>query len=197
MSTRVDLEALGKRIKSLRERISRADFAERFHVAASSLARWESGDNSPDLNFLTRLASEFGMPLEALLYGPDGDFASSKTSDNRPLFEENTIQHTDNTGRERTGQAAAASFSQPDQTEITILASHLREMSSLLMEATKERQQLERENADLRIERERLLARIQELQNAAPSSPNQVFHNSPVGDAVGRDKIVLGGRLKK
>ncbi len=66
-----DFIDLGKRIRQLRGKDSRSQFAEDFLVAPSSLARWEGGESQPELGFLIRLASANKVSLEWLVTGKE------------------------------------------------------------------------------------------------------------------------------
>lgn len=60
---------LGARIQSLRGRVSRSDFANDFGISQSSLVRWEKGERQPDLEFLSKVATAYGVSVDWLLYG--------------------------------------------------------------------------------------------------------------------------------
>jgi transcriptional regulator with XRE-family HTH domain len=56
---------LGERIRRLREKKhwSQAELAARLEIEPEELARWESGQDVPDLQQLDRLAALFSVPV--------------------------------------------------------------------------------------------------------------------------------------
>lgn len=60
---------LGERIRRLREKKhwSQAELAARLEIEPEELARWESGQDVPDLQQLDRLAALFSVPVKQLL----------------------------------------------------------------------------------------------------------------------------------
>jgi len=71
MSDSPNFIELGQRIREMRGKQSRQEFAENFLIAPSSLARWEAGDTQPELGFLVRLVGAFGCSLKWLITGDD------------------------------------------------------------------------------------------------------------------------------
>jgi len=71
----IDLEKLGKRIRSLRKegtkKIKQKDFASRFGISASNLSKYESGKLEPSLNFLLALIWGKGVPFHWLMTGKE------------------------------------------------------------------------------------------------------------------------------
>lgn len=78
MSENFDFISLGKRIRDLRGKESRVNFAESFLIAPSSLARWEAGESQPDMGFLIRLVSAYGLSLEWLITGEGENFEGGR-----------------------------------------------------------------------------------------------------------------------
>ena len=81
MSDKPDLFEIGKRIRKLRGKASRREFAESFLVAQSSLARWESGESPPDLGFIIRLLSAYNVSLDWLIFGKNKTKNENLTAD--------------------------------------------------------------------------------------------------------------------
>ncbi len=65
----VDLEAVGKRIRELRNETTQEDFALRFGVSQAQLSKYELGQSSPPLGFLVALARESGKSVDWILTG--------------------------------------------------------------------------------------------------------------------------------
>ncbi|PKN07594.1 MAG: Cro/Cl family transcriptional regulator [Deltaproteobacteria bacterium HGW-Deltaproteobacteria-8] len=63
------MSEIGYRLKAIRKDESQEAFAARFGVHRNTLARWESGDRTPDLDFVQRLVSELGIAPEWVLRG--------------------------------------------------------------------------------------------------------------------------------
>lgn len=167
MSEQAEFVLLGKRIRELRGKQSRGQFADAFLVAPSSLARWESGLNQPELGFLIRLTSAFGVSLRWLITGEEeisknGENLADqqlryldecdwikpkgkKTADTSALKKNNHLELLDNkkTAPPTVGVSDA-------QQEINTLNRELRDLL--------------RENGDLRVDIERKNARIAELE---------------------------------
>jgi phage repressor protein C with HTH and peptisase S24 domain len=68
---------IGERLKTIRGSESQEAFAARFGVHRNTLARWESGERTPDLEFLVRLVRERGVAPEWVLTGGGGMQASA------------------------------------------------------------------------------------------------------------------------
>lgn len=174
MPEQTEFTALGNRIRKFRGKQSREAFAASFLVKPSSLARWEAGQNPPELGFLIRLTSAFGVSLEWLITGKDEftkngelladqqlryiddiDWAKAKnekTSDSRTLEKSNTsklLVKKNNSSPTLDGINL--------QQENTALNRELREMM-------RETADILRDNGDLRVEIERQKARIAELE---------------------------------
>lgn len=174
MSEQTEFTALGNRIRNFRGKQSREAFAASFLVKPSSLARWEAGQNPPELGFLIRLTSAFGVSLEWLITGKD-EFAKNgelladhqlsyiddidwakakneKASDSRTLENSNTSKlHVKNNNLSPTSDEINL------QQENNTLNRELREMM-------RETADILRENGDLRVAIERQKARIAELE---------------------------------
>ena len=81
MIDKPNLLEMGRRIRTLRGKASRREFAEGFLVAQSSLARWESGESPPDLGFVIRLLSAYNVSLEWLIFGKEYSKNEKLTAD--------------------------------------------------------------------------------------------------------------------
>lgn len=167
MSELFDFPALGKRIKELRGKDPRNSFAEEYLVAPSSLARWEAGESQPDMGFLIRLVSSYGVSLEWLITGKEEEprktgrieadeqlryldkvdwwkTKNGKTADVGSAAK----QHAENIDSDKNKTADVGSFNP--------LYEELRSLE-------KEMRQLLKENADLRVENERLKHQLEIL----------------------------------
>lgn len=84
MPFEVDLEAIGRRIESLRGALSQADFAGRLSVDRKTIGTWERGERLPDTRALLGLWLEFDADPAWVLTG--GGFAPTTSSDERELL---------------------------------------------------------------------------------------------------------------
>ena len=67
---RVDLAAVGRRIRQLRGfETTQAEFARRIHVAQSYLSALERGEKEPGAGVLLAISQEFGKSVDWLLTG--------------------------------------------------------------------------------------------------------------------------------
>ena len=66
--------AFGERLKQLRvdKKLTHAQLANLMFVSQSTISRWESGDRTPDITILSRLAECLGVSLNDLLAEPSG-----------------------------------------------------------------------------------------------------------------------------
>lgn len=63
------MKELGNKIKEIRGKESRAEFAKRHNIHPNTLQRWENGERQPDLEFLQRIVVEYKLSPEWLLLG--------------------------------------------------------------------------------------------------------------------------------
>jgi transcriptional regulator with XRE-family HTH domain len=63
------MSSLGEKIKEIRGKESRTDFAARFAIHANTLLRWENGERQPDIEFLKKIILEYGISPEWLIFG--------------------------------------------------------------------------------------------------------------------------------
>lgn len=62
---------LGNKIKEIRGKQSRAEFAKKHNIHPNTLQRWENGERQPDLAFLQNLVTEYKLSPEWLFFGTD------------------------------------------------------------------------------------------------------------------------------
>lgn len=155
MSEQPDLIALGERIRKLRGKESRDQFAQSFLAKASTLARWEAGESQPDLGFLIRLASAFNVSFEWLATGIGESPKNGKMQADKQFQYLDDIDWT----KAKRGKGSDASppqknpdASPPDMRDDYIAA--LRQLADL-----------QKENGDLRVEVERLRSRVTQLES--------------------------------
>jgi transcriptional regulator with XRE-family HTH domain len=68
--TRIDLAAIGRRIRELRGfEMTQAEFARRIQVAQSYLSALERGEKEPGASVLLAISREFGKSVDWLLTG--------------------------------------------------------------------------------------------------------------------------------
>ena len=67
----MDNYVTGAAIKSLREakRLTQEELAERIHVSAKAVSKWETGKGFPDISLLEPLAEALGISVIELLSG--------------------------------------------------------------------------------------------------------------------------------
>lgn len=65
----VDLLAIGSRIRELRADTTQEDFAEDMGVSQAQLSKYELGQSTPPLGFLTRLTAKHGKSLDWIVIG--------------------------------------------------------------------------------------------------------------------------------
>ena len=67
----MDQEKIGAFLKELRKEkdLTQEQLAEKFHVAARTVSRWETGRNMPDLSLLVELADYYDVDIREILDG--------------------------------------------------------------------------------------------------------------------------------
>ena len=209
------MKNLGQRIKMIRQGISRAAFSKRLGISPVTLKRYEDGLREADPVFLERLILDQKLCRDWLLNGTGpmyrdeqscdaNDISSNnaqllasihelgkvspqfqaglkknlpegKMSDGRTNEEEKKIQHTENINLQenknvrRVGQTG----------DTDILDRYLR--------AVDENNALIRENADLRVQAERQLSRIRELERENEELRKMRKGSSDLRSQYGRD----------
>lgn len=69
------------------ENLSQEDFAERFGVSRQSVAKWESGDSTPDLMKAREIAEYYDMSLDVLVsLSLEGVANDEKSADGKYIF---------------------------------------------------------------------------------------------------------------
>lgn len=63
------MKELGNKIKQIRGKESRAEFAKKHNIHPNTLQRWENGERQPDLEFLKKLVIEYDLSPEWLFLG--------------------------------------------------------------------------------------------------------------------------------
>lgn len=60
---------LGEKLKELRGKhgLTQATFAEIFNISSGTIAMWETGKRTPDIEMLNRIAEYFGVTLDYLV----------------------------------------------------------------------------------------------------------------------------------
>lgn len=167
--------SLGKRLKLLRADQSQAAFGDRLGVSQGSIANYERNDRFPDSALIEKICVEFSVTADWLIFGDEG-------TQKLPTSEVLKRQHAENIELQKNKTAdVGASETQ----EITLLASHVREMSTLLMESGKEIRKLESENASLRYERDQMVHEKARMLNEVQQLTTRVRE---LEKALGREK---------
>jgi transcriptional regulator with XRE-family HTH domain len=65
----VDLDAIGKRIRRLRNQATQEEFAEVLGISQAQLSKYELGQSAPPLGFLISLARHRGKSVDWILTG--------------------------------------------------------------------------------------------------------------------------------
>ena len=81
----MDQEKIGKKIKSLRDRLnlSQGEFGEKYGVSAQAVSKWERGLWLPDIYLLKQIGKDFDISLEELL---DGEEENKKKVKSRKMI---------------------------------------------------------------------------------------------------------------
>lgn len=156
---------VGKRIRELRGKSSRREFAEAFLVAQSSLARWESGESPPELGFIIRLLGAYNIGLDWLVFGKSKSENEKLTADeqfapldgvdwvaavyNKEALNEKNGQHVAHKKIQHTEKNDFYKNKMGDASPILHLTEQNAATQRELLEAV-------RQNGDLRVETERL-----------------------------------------
>ena len=79
----IDAHKTGAYIAQLRKARdwTQVELADRLHVTHQAVSRWETGDSFPDLVTLARLAQEFRVRVESLMYGGPGASSADTARD--------------------------------------------------------------------------------------------------------------------
>ena len=153
MAEQPDLIALGERIRKLRGKESRDQFAKSFLAKASTLARWEAGESQPELGFLIRLASAFGVSFEWLATG------IGESTENGRMRADQQFRYLDDMDwakAKRDGAAAGTSPEKADTPRTDVRDEYITCLRQLA--------DLQKENGDLRVKAAQLEARNAELE---------------------------------
>ena len=160
------MPTFGDRIKKLRNGRNSKLFAATAGISSGSLSRYENGESLPSLRLATRISERVGVSVEWLLHGtgPDPTLPGYV-----PPEEMERIVKTIHDETDREARAVLRKIA-PDEDELVeklsgraltmILTRQLDEWTTL----HKEHSDLLRENGDLRVEAERMRARISELE---------------------------------
>jgi transcriptional regulator with XRE-family HTH domain len=65
----IDLEAIGQRIRQLRDETIQEEFARMLRISQAQLSKYELGQTAPPLGLLTRLSEACGKSVDWILTG--------------------------------------------------------------------------------------------------------------------------------
>lgn len=148
---------LGERLKKIRGGVGQSHFAKKIGVSQSSLSLYEIGSRVPDATTLRVICDSFRISPEWLLMGTGSMYRESvETADTSAVLSELKIQPIEKTSIEEKKTADASAVLEV-QRELT-------EALKQGMEFQKQVTVLTQENADLRVQAERHLSRIRELE---------------------------------
>ena len=142
------MSTLGDRLKQLRGSLSQSDFAASIGVSQRTIGHYEKNERQPDAEAIKNICANFQVSPSWLLFGQEEKSPASAISKRQY-----SSQHTENT--ENSKKLPPTVGDSPTE-EVTLLASQVREMATMLMEAGREIQRLSRENVELQISLERL-----------------------------------------
>lgn len=155
---------IGERIRELRGKLSRESFAAKYDIHRNTVERYEKNLRSPDTLFLQELARQENVNLEWVQTGVDPKYKE----ESEPMTCHRNMTSID---REHTENIDVASENTSDTSEVLRLQSELAlalkgqvELQERLMTTTQE-------NADLRVQAERHLSRIRELERENAEIP--------------------------
>ena len=101
----------GRRIATLRGKLTQAGFAQRLGVSRASVEGWEAGKRLPDGSSLLRMREAFGADINVILTGQAGGLAPDLRPDEDQLLAHYRAAHSD--ARERIRQVAATAANSP------------------------------------------------------------------------------------
>lgn len=79
--------ALNIRFLRKSENLSQEEFAERFGVSRQSVAKWESGESTPDLQKCREIAEHYDLLIDTLVSVPlDGPGGNENTTEGKYIF---------------------------------------------------------------------------------------------------------------
>ena len=145
------MHQIGNRIRTVRGKMSRKEFFERFGVKPKTLQRYEEGTSNPSQRFIEQLSDNFGVSLLWL-----------QTGEGR-MYEDKNVQIIQKLDTE---------------TEVPMnTAAPSRDTTAALIDAMQSLLVLTKENGDLRVEVEKLRSRVARLENdleeALKSAPGE------------------------
>ena len=67
----MDQEQIGKFILNLRKQnnLTQKEFADKLHVTAQAVSKWENGRGIPDIEILQKMSKEFNVDIDSILTG--------------------------------------------------------------------------------------------------------------------------------
>lgn len=133
-------EIISGRLKIVRGEISQAEFAERLGIHKNTLGNYERGQSSPDFGFLLSVCTVFGISPDWLLTGVGPVRKGDVNKPTEHMQPEESLEDLRVENREL----------RKDNRE---MMTENRELTKQLLEAT-------RENGDLRVDLERMKAKI-------------------------------------
>lgn len=155
---------IGERIRELRGKLSREAFAAKYAIHRNTVERYEKNLRNPDTLFLQELARQENVNLEWVQTGVEPKYKE----ESEPMTCHRNMTSID---REHTENIDVASENTSDMSEVLRLQSELAlalkgqvELQERLMTTTQE-------NADLRVQAERHLSRIRELERENAEIP--------------------------
>lgn len=160
---------IGERIRELRGKLSREAFAAKYTIHRNTVERYEKNLRSPDTLFLQELARQENVNLEWVQTGAEPKYKKDLRRV-AGLQAPQSRQPTENTDVDTTKTCDASQVSEL-QRQITDLQGRLSIALEKGMEFQERLMTTTQENADLRVQAERHLSHIRELERELSERP--------------------------
>lgn len=156
------MSTIGERIRELRGKISREAFAAKYAIHRNTLERYEKNLRNPDVLFLQELAQQENVNLEwvQLGVGPKYKKDLRRVAGVQTFQQSQPIENTDIDIQNTCDTSQVSEL----QRQITDLQERLSVALGKGMDIQERLMTMTQENADLRVQAERYLSRIRELE---------------------------------
>lgn len=157
---------LAQRIKTLRGNMSQAQFGKKVGTSQTTIGNYESGLRFPDSKTIVAICKTFDVNSEWLLMGTGPMYRTKQTdetADMSAVLAESNLQPVENINIEKKKTA--------DMSAVLGVQRELTEALKQGMEFQKQVMTLTQENAELRVQAERHLSRIRDLERENAEIP--------------------------
>lgn len=173
---------LASRLRYVRGKESREKFANRIGVSPRALANYEYGEREPKGNVIAQICARLGIEANWLLSGSGPMYRTKQTdetADMSAVLAESNLQPVENINIEKKKTA--------DMSAVLGVQRELTEALKQGMEFQKQVMTLTQENAELRVQAERQLSRIRELERENEELRRMRKGSSDLRSQYGRD----------